>query len=238
MALVLPLERRLDLLQNSHEVEKLQEQTLTSKACTKSYMDHGLISLSMDLDYGPWLDQDCDDDAASAVTTASFLSDRFCPSEMSQRSDLSSLSESSSIPSTDGSTEGKVEHEEGAASPIDWSPTRQSRHRRTRSGYWNSDVAGELSPATPTQLDSEETGAASPPSAAGKSGQSSMQAAYFSFWPSSLRRSTSRLGSPTSLPPLAEVEAIEEEDDEDEVPTEPAPMVPQSFCSQASKDLQ
>lgn len=225
---VLLSEQRPDLLQNSYEVAELKEQTVSSKASSQSSMDRGLVYP----DY-----QDCDDDAASAATTASFRSDYSFYSDLSQGSGPPSPSTSSALPSTDGSPKSNSGDEEGAVSAVDWSPQRQSRHRRTRSGNWNSDVLETM----PTQSASEESGAESPSSAAGKSGQSCMQAAYFSFWgakfptmPSSLRRTqTSRYGAPISLPPLAEVEPIEEEDEE-EVPTEPAPMVPKSFCSDMS----
>jgi len=223
-------ERRLDLLLNSYELDRLDVQTMGSKPCTKTSIDHGLVYPHC---------QDGDDDASLASTTPSSRRDRSF-SDFSQSS--GPPSPSSSIPLTDGVPESKAEHEEGnsisesrcqmgASLAIDWSPSRQSRHRRTRSGNWNSDVLEGM----PNQVPSEETGAGSRPSVVGKSGQSSMQAAYFSFWsapfptPSpSLRQSrrNSRDGVPISLPPLAEVEPIEEAEDEGEVPEEPVPMVP------------
>jgi len=226
-------EPHLDLLQNNYEVDRLGVQTVGSKACTKSSIVHDLL-------YSHY--QDVDDDASLISTTPSLRSDHSFCSDFSQRSDPPSPSKTSLTPSTDGAPESKAEHQEGnstsesrcqmeASIAIDWSPSRQSRHRRTRSGNWNSDVLE----AMPNQVPSEETCAWSRPSATGKSGQSSMQAAYFSFWsassptpPTSMRQflKNSCDGVPISLPPLAEVGPIEEAEDEDEVPEEPVPMVP------------
>jgi len=220
-------------MHNSYEVDRLDVQTMGSKTFTKSSIDDALVYSHC---------QDGDDDASSACTTASSLSEHSFYSDLSQRSDSPLPSKPSSIlPCTDIAPESKAEHEEGNATSVsgcqmgsqlamDWSPSRQSRHRRTRSGTWSKSVQE----AMPNQVPSEETGVGSLPIAAGKSGQCSMQAAYFSFWsssfptgPASLRRSqkSSRYDAPISLLPLAE-EPIEEVEDEDEVPEEPVPMVP------------
>jgi len=198
------------LLQHNNQVDSLAVQPMDSKTCVTSSPGPSVYPHYQDLARGYAEDRDdvvsnstC---VSSASTMSSFYSDRSFYSDISRRSDLSLSSRSSSTPSSDAAGEN-AEHEQGY-------PSSESTANGSRIGAASGMMPRRHFRHARTRSGHWRADAAEMPPEAPPEETGCLPA---SRWRSSKIRFAF---------PLAEVALFEEEEEEEIVPEEPAPMVP------------